>query len=226
MSDLILPFPNLRRAGEQLATTLRHKGVVGDFLVLAIVTAGVPVAFEVAKGLEAPVDLLLIRPLMTLGGAGTQACAVNVAGHLVLDDKLPPLADKPEKPFDYFMKDALDALNQRVEKCRGKRQAISVMGRKILLVDCGIRTSSTMQAAIGALRKLDPKSITTAVPVTSAEGRQIVEALADEFICMATPEPFGNAGMWYRDFSRPNDESISELLASANGETRGATDAV
>jgi putative phosphoribosyl transferase len=212
MSDKISPFPNLSSAGEQLATTLRERGVSGDFLVLAIVTAGVPVAFEVAKRLEAPVDLLLIRPLMMLGGAGTQACAVNVGGHLVLDDKLPPLADKPEKPFDYFMKDALNALHQRAEKCRGKKQAISVTGRKILLVDCGIRTSATMRAAIGALRKLGPKSITAAVPVTSAEGREVVEALVDEFICMATPEPFGNAGMWYRDFSRPHDETIRQLL--------------
>jgi predicted phosphoribosyltransferase len=224
MSDKISPFPNLRSAGEQLAMVLSRRGFSAEFLVLAIVTAGVPVAFEVAKLLGAPLELLLIRALTTPGGPGTQACAVSVGGHLVIDDRLPPLVDKPEKPFDYFMKDALGALIQRADTCRGKRPVISVAGRKILLVDCGIRTSLTMQAAIGALRKLNPKSITAAVPVTSAEGRAIVEALADEFICIAEPEPFGNAGMWYRDFRRPGDESISQLLTSVNGETKSAND--
>ena len=224
MSDKIAPFPNLSSAGEQLSTLLSDRGFSRDFLVLAIVTAGVPVAFEVAKRLTAPLDLVLLRPLIAPGGPGTQVCAANVCGHLVLDDKLPPRVEPPQKPFDYFMDDALNRLMQRAAVCRGKKPAIKVAGRKILLVDCGIRTSLTMQAAIGALRTLKPKSITAAVPVTSADGRIVVETLVDEFICIATPEPFGNAGMWYRDFSRPADNLISQFLTSANGETNSAND--
>ena len=222
MSDKIAPFPNLRSGGEQLARLLRERDF-DEYLVVAIVTAGVPVAFEVAKSLEAPLDLVLLRPLIERS-PGIQVCAANVCGHLVLDHRLPPRAHKPQKPFDYFMEDALNALTQRVEVCRGRRSPMALAGRKVLLVDCGIRTSLTMAAAIRAVRTLSPKSITAAVPVTSAEGRSIVEALADEFICVATPEPFGNAAMWYRDFSRPADDLIDQLLISANGETKSATD--
>jgi putative phosphoribosyl transferase len=85
-----------------------------------------------------------------------------------------------------------------------------------LLVDCGMRTGLTMQAAIGAVRTLNPAGITAAVPVTSVDGRWVVEGLADDLIYLAVPEPFGNAGVWYRDFSRPGDDSISQLLCTAS----------
>ncbi len=223
MSDNIKPFLNLSSAGKELATKLLASGVKGDVIVLGIVTAGVPVAVEVASRLKAPLDLVLIRRLLAPGGPGTQACAVNVAGQLVVDEQIPPRPDKPETPFDYFMEDALDGLTGRVEVCRGNRSAIELKGKKVLLVDCGIRTSLTMQAAIGAVRTLSPKSITAAVPVTSDDGRSVVEELADEFIYLAAPEPFGNAGMWYRDFRRPGVESISQLITNSDGETQGAS---
>ncbi len=212
MSDNIKPFLNLSSAGKELATRLLANGAKDDIIVLGIVTAGVPVAFEVASRLKVPLDLVLIRRLLAPGGPGTQACAVNVAGQLVVDEQIPPRPDKPETPFDYFMEEALNALTRRVEVCRGNRSAIELAGKKVLLVDCGIRTSLTMQAAIGAVRTLSPKSITAAVPVTSADGRSVVEQLADEFIYLAAPEPFGNAGMWYRDFSRPPDDCVDQLL--------------
>lgn len=223
MSDNIKPFQDLSSAGKELATKLLDHGVKGDVIVLGIVTAGVPAALEVASRLKAQLDLVLIRRLLAPGGPGTQACAVNVAGQLVVDERIPPRPDKPVTPFDYFMEDALNELTRRAEVCRGDRRAIEVAGKNVLLVDCGIRTSLTMEAAIGALRTLSPKSITAAVPVTSVEGRSVVEELADEFIYLAAPEPFGNAGMWYRDFSRPGVESIGQLLADAAGPVQSAT---
>ncbi|MGI8917732.1 MAG: phosphoribosyltransferase [Pyrinomonadaceae bacterium] len=212
MGDNIAAFANLSSAGDELVTKLLATGLKSDLVVLGIVAAGVPVAVEVAKRLEAPLDLVLIRRLLAPGGPGTQACAVNVGGRLIIDDKIPRRSERPKTPFDYFMEDALNAMARRAEVCRGKRTAIELSGKKVLLVDCGIRTSLTMQAAIGAVRTLSPKSITAAVPVTSVEGRFIVEELADEFIYLAAPEPFGNAGMWFRDFSRPPDDSFSQLL--------------
>ncbi|HEX4900608.1 MAG TPA: phosphoribosyltransferase family protein [Pyrinomonadaceae bacterium] len=223
MSDNIKPFLNLSSAGKELATKLLANGAKGDIIVLGIVTAGVPVAVEVARTLKAPLDLVLIRRLLAPGGPGTQACAVNVAGHLVVDEHIPPRPEKPETPFDSFMEDALNAITLRAEVCRGNRPPFELEGRSILLVDCGIRTSLTMQAAIGAIRTLYPKSITAATPVTSSEGCTVVEALADQFIYLAAPEPFGNAGMWYRDFSRPGDEAIGQLLASFAGQIQGAS---
>ena len=89
---------------------------------------------------------------------------------------------------------------------------MELRGKTILLVDCGIRTGLTMKAAISALRKKEPAQITAAVPVASLEGRASIEAVANNLICLASPEPFGHVGLWYKDFRRPDDHQISGLL--------------
>ena len=182
-------------------------------IVLAIVSAGVPVAVEVAKVLEASsLDLILIRRLLAPRGPGSQAVAVNAAGILVVDDEVGPRPAKPETAFDYFLEDALNGLARRAQICRGERPPTELAGKPVLIVDCGIRTGLTMQAAISAVRTLNPARISAAVPVTSLDGRRVIEALADELIYLAAPDPFGNAGVWYRDFRRLADDCISQIL--------------
>ncbi|HLN97457.1 MAG TPA: phosphoribosyltransferase family protein [Pyrinomonadaceae bacterium] len=206
------PFPNLTSAGGALAATFPRVGSSRALIVLAIVSAGVPVAVEVAKHLEVPLDLIIIRRLLAPRGPGSQAAAVNAAGTLVVDNEIGPRPAQPQTPFDYFREDALNGLARRARVCRGDRPPAEIAKREVLIVDCGIRTGLTMQAAIDAVRTLNPARITAAVPVTSQDGRSIVQALADELIYLAAPEPFGNAGVWYRDFSRLADDSISQLL--------------
>jgi len=213
VKEKIAPFPNLSSAGGELAAAFPRDGISNNVVVLAIVSAGVPAAVEVAKRLEAELDLIIIRRLLAPRGPGSQACAVNVAGNLVVDEEVGARPAKPQTPFDYFMEDALNGLARRAELCRGERVPAELTRKRVLLVDCGIRTSLTMQAAIGAVRTLNPARVTAAVPVTSLEGFRVVEALVDEFIYLAAPEPFGNAGMWYKDFSRPADAAISQLLS-------------
>lgn len=188
-------------------------GIKHDVIVLAIVSAGVPVALEVTKLLEASsLDLIVIRRLLAPQGPGSQAVAVNAAGTLVVDDEVGPRPAKPETPLDYFREDALNGLVRRAQICRGERPPTELAGKPVLIVDCGIRTGLTMQAAIGAVRTLNPARVTAAVPVTSLDGRRLIEALADELIYLAAPDPFGNAGVWYRDFRRLDDDSISQVL--------------
>jgi putative phosphoribosyl transferase len=208
----IAPFPNLSSAGDALATALAGAVVKDDVVVLGIVSGGVPVAVEVARRLGAPLDLVMIRRLLAPRGPGSQACAVNVGGKLIVDDEVGPRPAKPETPFDYFMEDALNWLARRAQVCRGERPPAELAGKPIVIVDCGIRTGLTMQAAISAVRTFNPARITAAVPVTSLDGRRVVEALADDLTYLAAPEPFGNAGVWYRDFRRLGDDSISQLL--------------
>jgi putative phosphoribosyl transferase len=205
------PFPDLRSAGRALAAAI-SRDRNSNLLVLAIVSAGVPVAFEVAKALESALDLIIIRRLLAPDGPGSQACAVNVAGTLVIDEKIGPRPAKPQTPFDYFREDALNGIAERTQLCRGQRPAVEVSGKHLLIVDCGIRTALTMQAAIGAARTLNPARITAAVPVTSHDGRAKIEPLVDELIYLLAPEPFGNAGVWFKDFGRPKDEDINGLL--------------
>jgi putative phosphoribosyl transferase len=212
MNESLTPFSNLASAGAELAAKFSRAGMADDIVVLAMVSAGVPAAVEVAKHLDAPLDLIIVRRLLAPHGPGSQATAVNVAGTLVVDEEIGPLPPNRQSPFDYFVEDALNGLALRTQICRGERPTIDLAGKEVLIVDCGIRTGLTMKAAICAVRTLDPSSITAAVPVTSSDGLRVVEELADKCIYLAAPEPFGNAGVWYKDFRRQADEAISELL--------------
>ena len=212
VNEKIEPFPNLSAGGAELAARLPQE-LFRDVIVLAIVSAGVPGTVEVAKHLGAPLDLIISRRLLAPRGPGSQAMAVNIAGTLVVDEEIGPRPAKPQTPFDYFREDALNGVEQRTKVCRGERPSVDLAGKKLLIVDCGIRTGLTLQAAVSAARRLNPAHITAAVPVTSADGRQIAETIADEFIYLAAPEPFGNAGVWYKDFSRLADDRISEVLS-------------
>jgi predicted phosphoribosyltransferase len=170
------------------------------------------VAVEIAKYLEAPLDLVIIRRLLAPQGPGSQAVAATAAGTLVVDEEIGPRPKKPQTPLDYFLDDALKGLALRTQLCRGERPPAELAGKSILLVDCAMRTGLTMKAAVEAVRTLYPASITAAVPVTSEDGRRLVESLVDELIYLSAPEPFGNAGVWYKDFRRMSDDAISGLL--------------
>ncbi len=211
VNDTISPFQNLKSGGQALLAAL-PEDISKDVVVLGIVSAGVPAAVEVAHHLRAPLDVILLRRLLAPGGPGTQAGAAYVAGTLVVDKEIGPRPEIPQTPFDHFAEDALSRLALRNQVCRGELPPRKVTGKQVLLVDCAMRTGLTMRAAITALRVLNVARITAAVPVTSREGVRIAEELADEFIYLAAPEPFGNAGVWYKDFRRQNDEDISELL--------------
>ena len=212
MNETIKRFPNLSRGGKELAAALPRAGISNDVVVLAIVSAGVPGGVEIAKHLEAPLDLVIIRRLLAPQGPGSQAVAATAAGTLVIDKEIPPRPAIPQTPFDYFLEDALNTLGLRTQLCRGQRVPINLAGKPVVIYDCAMRTGLTMKAAIGAVRTLKPASITAAVPVTSDDGRRAVEPLADELIYLAAPEPFGNAGVWYKDFRRMADDAISQLL--------------
>ncbi len=208
-------FPNLRTAGRDLAVKLEPYRERDDVVVLAILLGGAPVAYEVANYLDAPLDMVIIRRLFAPQGPGSQICAVNVAGSMVIDDKLIPPEAGPSTPVQYFVADAINELNHREQTCRRGRPPIDLAGKTVILVDCGIRSGLTMQAAIEALRTKGPTQIIAAVPVASEEGSAAVERVADELICLARPEPFVNAAAWYTDFSRPGDDAVGELLEPA-----------
>ena len=214
MIRVIDPFPNLAAAGVELAQKLAQNSISPEVIVLGIVSAGVPVAVEVANKLNAPLDWIFIRRLLAPRGPGTQAVAANIAGNLTIDEEVGPRPTTPQTPFEYFLEDALKTLELRTDLCRGKRPPLQLEGKTALIVDCGVRTSLTMQAAITALRRFNPSRIVAAVPVTSQDGLSTVEALVDEFVYLAAPEPFGNAGAWYKDFGRPDDEALSTLLGT------------
>lgn len=205
-------FPNLRTAGRELALKLEPYRGRDDVVVLAILLGGSLVADEVANALGAPLDLLIIRRLFAPQGPGSQICAVNVGGSMVINEELVPRPAVPTTPVEHFVAGAIAELESREEICRRGRTPIDLKSKNVILVDCGIRTGLTMQAAIEALRISGPARIVAAVPVASEQGCLAVAAVADELVCLATPEPFGNVALWYADFSRPGDESVGDML--------------
>ena len=208
-------FPDLRSAGRALATKLEAYAGCKDTVVLALARGGVPVASEVAKLLRAPLDVVLIRRLLVPRGPDAPVCALSVGGSLFLDEELKPRPDVAGCALDFFIADALDELARRERVCRGGRPPIALARKTVLLVDNGIRTGSTIRAAVRALRASAPSRIVTAVPLAAKESRASVEAVADELVCLAYPEPFGHVGIWYSDFERPDDERIRAMLEEA-----------
>jgi predicted phosphoribosyltransferase len=206
-------FPDLRSAGRDLAAALEEFSTREDVLVLGLVLGGVPVAHEVAEHLGVPLDFVIIRRLLVPDGPGSQVCAVNVAGSLVVDEEVMPRRAVPESPLDYFVSDALEGLARRARTCRGNRPAVVIGQKTILLVDCGIRTGLTMRAAIRALRAKGPARIIAAVPIASLDSWEVIESIADGVVCPRWAQPFGHVGMWYRDFSRAADHQVSEMLS-------------
>lgn len=205
-------FADLSSTGRELAARLDAYRGRADAVVLAIARGGVPSALEVARRLGLPLDLVIIRRLLAPGDPHTTVCAVNACGTLVLDEGVPPPVAAPRSAIEYFITDALEGLACRAKTCRGERPPTDLSQKTILLIDNGIHTGSTMRAAVRALRTLGPARIVAAVPVTSTGGRAAVEAVADEMLCLATHDPFGHVGLWYKNFDRPEDEQIRALL--------------
>jgi predicted phosphoribosyltransferase len=204
-------YPNLRAGGRDLALKLESYRGTPDLVVLGIALGGLLVAHEVATHLDAPLDFVIIRRLLATPEFGSHQSAMSVAGTLLTDDEI-KLSDQPSSPIEYFLAEAIGELDERERTCRRGRPPLALAGKNVLLVDCGIRSGSTMTVAIRGLRKAAPKQIIGAVPVASREGFAIIANLCDELICLAQPEQFINAGYWYRDFRRPGDDEVGDLL--------------
>lgn len=208
-------FTDPREAGRRLATRLGERPDLKDAVVLGVAFGGAPVAFEVARGLGLPLDLVFIRRLLVPHGHLDPVCAVSVAGSLFLDEDLKARADAPDDARERFVAEAIEKFETRARDCRGGRPPAQLRGRDVLLVDNGIRTGSTVRAVLRALRTQEPARVVVAVPVSAPEARAAVEPLADELVSLHWPHPFGHVGLWYAALRRPDDAEVSELLKRA-----------
>lgn len=205
-------FADAREAGRALAERLESYAGADGLVVVGLAHGGVGVALEVARALGVPLDLLFIRRLLVPRGMESQVCAVSACGNLFVDEGLATTKDAPETPFEHFVADALAGLAARVGACRGGRPPLDLARKVVVLVDNGILTGLTMLAGVRALRASGAARVAAAVPVCSPEGSARVEGACDELVCLARPEPFGHVGLWYRDFTRPDEGRIRELL--------------
>src|SRR2546429_6165194 len=206
-------------AGKQLAARLADYADRDDVLVLALPRGGVPVAYEVAKDLRAPLDIFLVRKLGVPGHEELAIGAIATGGVRVLNDDVVDYLKIPGEVIDAVAADELRGLERRERAYRGNRPEPDVRGKTIILVDDGLATGSTMRAAASALREQDPARIIVAVPVSAPQTCNEHRMGVDEIICASTPEPFLGVGQWYRDFSQTTDEEVRALLSKARSET-------
>jgi putative phosphoribosyl transferase len=208
-------FRNRREAGRALARQLTHYASRPDVVVLALPRGGVPVAFEVAEALDAPLDVFLVRKLGFPGNEEFAMGAIASGGVRVVNEPLLRRYGIPAAAVDRVVEHEERELRRRERLYRGERAAIELKGRTAILVDDGLATGSSMQAAVKAARLQRPERIVVAVPVGPAESVRELARTADEVACVATPEPFLAVGRFYDDFDQVDDEEVARLLQEA-----------
>src|ERR1700716_2470304 len=211
MADRI--FRDRREAGRVLARLLRDHPGPDDVIVLALPRGGVPVGYEVASELGAPLDVFLVRKLGIPGHEELAMGAIASGGGRVLNDEVVRALNIPDRVIDAVAAREAQELARRERLYRGGRPPLDVRGRTVILVDDGLATGATMQAAVKAVRQQRPARLVVAVPIAPPETCEELRTEADEVICAVTPEAFHAVGLWYQDFSQTTDEEVRDLLA-------------
>ena len=207
-------FRDRRDAGRQLAARLRRYADRNDVLVLALPRGGVPVAYEVAQELNAPLDVFLVRKLGVPGHEELAMGAIASGDVRVLNQDVLSYLRIPDEAIDEVAADELRELQRRERLYRGARPPLDVKGRTVIIVDDGLATGSTMRAAVKALRQKQPKQIVVAAPVGARETCNSFKGEVDVLcVCAITPEPFQAVGLWYANFAQTSDEEVSDLLS-------------
>ncbi len=208
-------FRDRREAGRLLAQRLATLTDHPDLLVLALPRGGVPIAYEVARALRAPLDIVLVRKLGVPGHAELAMGAIAEGGVRVLNHAVIRELDISEDIIDHIAREEQRILEQRRRLYRGERRPPTVEGMRVILIDDGLATGMTMMAAIEVVRRGGPAGIIVATPVAAPESVAEIETLVDDVVTLATPEFLYAIGMWYSDFTPTSDEEVCTLLAEA-----------
>jgi putative phosphoribosyl transferase len=215
-------FRDRKDAGHRLAARLAAYASRPDVVVLALPRGGLPVAYEVAHALGAPLDVFLVRKLGMPGHEEFAIGAIASGGVLVLNEETVRDYGVRRDQVEAIVDAEKQELERRERSYRGDRPFPDLAGRTVILIDDGLATGSTMRAAVAALRQERPARVIVAVPTAPPETCDEMRAIVDEMICLITPEPFYAVGLWYEDFSQTSDEEVRELLERAAAEKRAA----
>jgi predicted phosphoribosyltransferase len=207
-------------AGKYLAAQLGEYANRYDVMVLALPRGGVPVGYEVAKALQAPLDIFLVRKLGVPGHEELAMGAIATGGVRILNDDVVDYLQIPGSVIDSVTTIEEREMVRRERAYRGDRPEPDVRGKIVILIDDGLATGSTMRAATAALRLQDPAKIVVAVPVSAPQTCDEYRIGVDEIVCAKTPEPFLGVGQWYWHFSQTTDEEVRELLHAAESALR------
>jgi predicted phosphoribosyltransferase len=208
-------FEDRFEAGRFLASRLKHHAGDPSLLVLALPRGGVPVGFEIAQALDAPLDIFLVRKLGVPGYEELAMGAIASGGVRVLNEEVVSRLNISRSAVEAVEEEELCELARREKTYRGDRERAAIQGRNIILVDDGLATGASMRAAVKALRLQQPASIIVAVPIGSRDTCDHFRNEVDEVVCGDCPEPFYSVGTWYSNFLQTTDEEVHALLDRA-----------
>lgn len=202
-------------AGRALGERLASYSGRPDLRVLGLPRGGIPVAFEVARRLDAPLDVFVVRKLGVPGQEELAMGAIATGGIRVVNEDVVSAMNISAATIDRVAAAEEQELQRREKAYRGSRPALDVAGATVIIVDDGLATGSTMRAAVAALRQQKPASIVVAVPVAAPSTRDEMAREVDDVVCVATPDPFLAVGRFYEDFAQTTDAEVHDLLARA-----------
>jgi predicted phosphoribosyltransferase len=208
-------FHDRFHAGRVLADRLSHYRGSDNLLVLGLPRGGIPVAFEVAKALEAPLDVFLVRKLGLPGHRELAMGAISAGGVRVLNKEVIDAFVVSPEVIDHIAEREQRELERQEDAFRQGRPSPEITGRTVILADDGLATGSTMRAAVRALRQQHPQRLVVAVPVGAIETCEAMQNEADDVVCAITPDDFTAVGAWYEDFSPTTDQGVRNLLEEA-----------
>lgn len=208
-------YEDRRHAGQVLAEALNHYKGRTHLEILALPRGGVPVGYEVARALGAPLEVFIVRKLGVPGYEELAMGAIASGGAQVLSRPLILRLGIPEKAIASAIAREREELARRERVYRGERAPLQLQGKTVILVDDGLATGSTMRAAAAGLQALKPARLVVAVPVAARETCEELAGEVDEVVCAATPDPFVSVGSWYEDFTQTEDDEVHALLAQS-----------
>jgi putative phosphoribosyl transferase len=205
-------FKDRREAGKLLAERLSEYAGSEDVVVLGLARGGLPVAFEVAQALDAPLDVLIVRKLGVPGHRELAMGAIASGGVRVMNQSIVRSLGIPSERIEQVAEEEQMELERREREYRGNTDRLDVSGKTTILVDDGLATGASMRAAVQALRHGHAKRIVVAVPAAAPSACRSFDKEVDEVVCLITPDPFFAVGAWYRDFSPTTDREVRRLL--------------
>jgi putative phosphoribosyl transferase len=217
-------FRNRVEAGRRLANALREYANRQDVLILALPRGGVPVGYEVAKALDAPLDIFLVRKLGVPGGEELAMGAIASGGVKVLNEEVIRLEGISDRAIESVYEKELEELRRRELAYRGNSAPQQIRDMTVILVDDGIATGSTMRAAVTALRRQRPSKLIVAVPTAPRSSCVALQLAADDVVVVMTPEPFFAVSQSYDIFGQTSDEEVRELFERSKRRVKGSSE--
>lgn len=207
-------FHDRHDAGRKVAVRLMHYATPRT-IVLALPRGGVPVGYEVARALGAPLDVLVVRKLGVPGHAELAMGAIASGGTCVMNEEVVELLHVPPRIVEVVATMEGREVERREKLYREGRARLDVRGQTVVAIDDGLATGSTMHAAVRALRRQGAARLVVAAPVASHEACELLSGEVDELVCLDKPDPFVAVGLWYEDFSETTDDQVRAILDRA-----------